>query len=205
MLQSFLAYSSAFTGGVFVAVGDVNNDGFADIITGAAQAVGRTSRCLAAPIIALLESFFAYSANFKGGVRVAAGDVNGDRFADIVTGAGTGGGPHVEVFSGENLSLLQSIIAFDPKFTGGVYVAAGDVDAEGHADVIVGAGEGGGPQVKVYCRAERLAAQEFLCLRFEFPRRRAGRSRRYGWRRQGRHHHRRWPRRRTTCQSHGGR
>jgi autotransporter-associated beta strand protein len=150
LLQSFLAYSPAFTGGVYVAVGDVNNDGFGDIITGAGAGGGPHVEVFNGTNHALLHSFFAYSAKFTGGVRVAAGDVNDDRFGDIITGAGAGGGPHVEVFSGVNLSLLKSIFAFDPSFTGGVYVAAGDVDNDKYADLIVGAGEGGGPHVKVY-------------------------------------------------------
>src|SRR5207244_4487626 len=56
----------------------------------------------------LRSSFFAYDAVFTVGVSVAAGDVNGDGFADVVTGAGAGGGPHVEVFSGKDNSVLAS-------------------------------------------------------------------------------------------------
>ncbi len=62
---------------------------------------------------------------------MAAGDVNGDGRADIVTGAGPGGGPHVRVFSGVDLAVLASFFAYDPGFHGGVSVAAGDINGDG--------------------------------------------------------------------------
>ena len=100
-------------------------------------------------------SFFAYDASFRGGVRVALGDVNGDGSMDIITGAGSNGGPQVNVFNVDNstgaVSLQTSFFAFDePFFAGGVYVAAGDTNLDGFDDVIVGAGAGGGPRVQVY-------------------------------------------------------
>jgi FG-GAP-like repeat/FG-GAP repeat len=80
-------------------------------------------------------AFFAYDPNFRGGVRVATGDVNGDGIDDIITAAGPGGGPHVKVFSGANLQQLQSFFAYDGSLTQGVYVAAGDANGDGRADV----------------------------------------------------------------------
>ena len=53
---------------------------------------------------------------------MSSGDVNGDNVADIITGAGPGGGPHVKVFNGNDLKLLQSFLAYDANFQGGVYV-----------------------------------------------------------------------------------
>jgi hypothetical protein len=71
---------------------------------------------------------------------VAAGDVTGDGTADIVTGAGPGGGPHVKVFNGHTNAEVHSFFAFTPSFSGGVYVAAGDVTGDFRADLITGAG-----------------------------------------------------------------
>jgi len=150
VLSSFFAYSPGFTGGVRVAAGDVDGDGKADIITAAGPGGGPHVKVFKGTNLNLLQSFFAYDANFLGGVYVAAGDVNGDGIADIVTGAGSGAGPHVKVFDGTSNTILLSFFAFDATFTGGVRVAAGDVNGDGFADIITGAGPGGGPHVKVF-------------------------------------------------------
>jgi hypothetical protein len=65
----------------------------------------------------------AYDPRFTGGVHVASGDVDGDGLPDIITGAGAGGGPHVQVFSGVDNHVIRSFMAYDPRFTGGVFVA----------------------------------------------------------------------------------
>jgi hypothetical protein len=162
VLASFFAYDAAFSGGVFVAAGDVNGDGRADIITGAGPGGGPHVQVFSGADLSVLASFFAYDPAFPGGVFVAAGDVNGDGRADIITGAGPGGGPHVLVFSGANLSVLASFFAYHPAFPGGVFVAAGDVNADGRADIITGAGPGGGPHVLVFSGADLSVLQSFF-------------------------------------------
>lgn len=124
-LNSFFAFSG-FSGGVFVAAGDVNNDGRADIVVGAGPgaAGGHVKVFDSTPTQPLL-SFFAYDPNFTGGVRVAAGDVNGDNLADIITGAGPGAGPHVKVFRATDLLVLHNFFAYEANFQGGVFVGGG--------------------------------------------------------------------------------
>jgi hypothetical protein len=80
----------------------------------------------------------------------ASGAVDGDGRADIITGAGAGGSPRVRVFSGAGGAVLSEFLAFDPGFTGGVHVAAGDLDRDGRADVITVAGPGGGPDARAF-------------------------------------------------------
>ena len=143
VLASFFAFGPGFMGGVFVAAGDVNSDGTADIVVGADAGVGPHVKVFDGVTTQELRSFFAYGPTFAGGVRVAAGDVNGDGAADIVTGVGPGVPSHVKVFDGRTGAEIQSFFAFDPSFSGGVFVAAGDVTGDGKADLVVGADAGG--------------------------------------------------------------
>ncbi|WP_442511182.1 Ig-like domain-containing protein [Novipirellula sp. SH528] len=147
---SFFPYLPTFAGGVRVASGDVNGDGTPDIITGAGPGGGPHVKVFDGLTGATLHSFFAYDPQFTGGVFVATGDVSGDGFADIITGAGAGGGPHVKVFSGSTGAELASFFAFSDSFTGGVRVATGDVNGDAQDDIIVGAGPGGGPHMRVF-------------------------------------------------------
>lgn len=154
-VQSFLAYQG-FLGGVSVAAGDVTGDGRADIITGAGPGAGPHVKVFDGATGALIRSFLAFGA-FGGGVRVAAGDFNGDRLADILVSAGPGGGTHVKVFDGQTLAEGASFFAY-PGFPGGVNVAAGDLDRDGIAEIITGAEGVAGPHVKVFSAAGALRA-----------------------------------------------
>ena len=141
-------YRLSFKGGVFVASGDVNGDGRTDLVVSADVGGTPHVKVFSGTDGSLIASFFAYDAGFAGGVRVAAGDVNGDGHADIITGAGSAA-PHVRVFDGRTGAMIANYFAYDPGFQGGIYVAAGDTNGDGRADVITGTGVGP-PHVKVF-------------------------------------------------------
>lgn len=90
---------------------------------------------------------------FSGGVRVATADVNGDGIPDTIASPGPGGGPIVKVFDGRSGRELASFEVFEASFTGGVWVAGGDVDADGFADVVATAGRSGAPVVAIFSGA----------------------------------------------------
>ena len=167
LLSSFLAYGAG-VGGVRVAAGDVDADGIAEIITSPPFGSAPEVRVYSATG-ALRTSFMAYNPAFIGGVYVAAGDIDGDGRADIVTGADAGGGPHVIAFSGADLHVLRSFFAYDPAFPGGVRVAAGDLDLDGHAEIITAAGPGGGPHVRCFRRRDGRRDRGDVCVRSGVP------------------------------------
>jgi hypothetical protein len=163
VLRDFMAFSPNFQDGVFVAAGDVEGSGRADIIVGADAGGGPEVAVFSGADGHLVNAFFAYDPNFHGGVRVAAGDVTGSGRAEIITAPGAGGGPDIRVFDGLNPGLvLRSFFAYDPHFGGGVYVSAADVNGDGTAEIIAGAGPGGGPQISIFSGADDTVLTSFF-------------------------------------------
>jgi autotransporter-associated beta strand protein len=150
-IQAFFAFAPTFTGGLFVAAGDLYGNGYDDIIIGADAGGLAEVEIFDGRTDALVTAFFPFGqfATVKG-VRVAVGDVNADGYADIICAAGPGGLPQVTIFDGRTLNVLGSVLAYPVSFTGGVWVAAGDVNGDNRADIITGAGPGGTPLVEVF-------------------------------------------------------
>jgi uncharacterized delta-60 repeat protein len=173
-VTSFAPYGAAYTGGVAVTFGDVNGDGIDDLITGAqvgnphvkvynGAAFVNGTFDPANPDASLITTFFPYALQFNVGVNVAAADINGDGYADIVTGADVGN-PDVRVYSGKNIAggptLLAQWFPYALQFNVGATVAAGDVSGTGFADVVTGA-RVGNPDVRVY-NGRDIASNTFL-------------------------------------------
>jgi hypothetical protein len=162
LLQSFSAYSKSYTGGVNVAVGDVNGDTFNDIVVSPSRGVSEIRAYLnqqtATPFnVNQRNTFLAFDRTFIGGATVAAGDVLGTGTAEIIVGSGSGMRATVRVFDGLTNSGLTTpaasvgqILPFATTFRGGVSVAVANLNADANFEIVVGAGVGGGSQLAVY-------------------------------------------------------
>jgi len=77
---------------------------------------------------------------------------------------------HAEIFDGgDPASVIQTFMAFDINFTGGVFVSAGLINSDNKADVVVGRGAGGPPDVKVFSGADRSLLLSFQAYAAGFP------------------------------------
>jgi hypothetical protein len=142
-----------------IAGGDINGDGVQEIIVGAGLGSEPSVRIFdqkGKPV----SQFLAYDKNFRGGINVATGDINGDGTDEIVVDAGAGGGPQVRVFNQKG-NLISQFLAYDKNFRGGVNVAVGDINGDGTDEIVVGAGAGGGPHVRIFNQKGNLVSQFF--------------------------------------------
>jgi hypothetical protein len=172
IIATLTPFESSFTGGVFVAAGDVTGDGIADIIITPDEGGG--PRVIAfqggAPgatgTFTQVASFFGIDdSNFRGGCRVSVADVNRDGIPDVIVAAGFGGGPRIAVFNGDSIlsgslvRLFNDFFIFEQSVRNGAFIAAGDVDGDGFADIIGGGGPTGGPRVLVLSGADLMAGK----------------------------------------------
>jgi len=121
--SEFLAYDAAFPGAVRVASGDVNNDGYSDIVTATGPGGQPLINVFDGKTGALASSFYAYPQDYLGGVEIAVADVLGTGNAQIITSTDAGGQPIVNIFDSSG-TLLKNFFAYSPDFLGGVHIAA---------------------------------------------------------------------------------
>ncbi|MBN2884967.1 S8 family serine peptidase [Patescibacteria group bacterium] len=146
-------------GGQNMASGDVDGNSEDEIIIGSAPG-SEPYINIYGPKGDLRGRFLVYDRNFKGGFSLAVADINDDGKAEIIVGAGTGGGPHVRIFDHKGI-LKGQFFAFEESFHGGVNVASGNIDGRGAAEIIVARGPGSTPEVKIFDRHGNLEGQFF--------------------------------------------
>ncbi len=160
LLAGFFAYDAAMPSGVQVAMGDVNRDGYADVVTtlsvaypivtvfdGRALALGNGTQ--------KVSEFLFYPPGVGIGVNIAVGDTDGDGYADVIGGASSLVA-HVRVVSGRSLATgqgpvdLVNMVTGDGVTPGGTRVAAVDANGDGQTDLIGTSGSGNGGRVAMY-------------------------------------------------------
>jgi hypothetical protein len=183
-LSETQVFEPSFTGGGFVTVVDFDGDGFAEVVvtpdvgggpvvaiySGAKIAAGKSGEAAQVTRFLGIED-----ANFRGGARPNYADMDGDGDPELLIAAGFGGGPRLAVFIGTTVlapveagklppKLISDFFAFENTVRNGVFISAGDLDLDGFDDLILGAGPGGGPRVRISSGRVLLGAAGFKAL-----------------------------------------
>lgn len=97
-------------------------------------------------LVAAIDAFFGY----RGPIRVAAGDITGDGYADVIAICGSGITTEVRVFDGVTHARVLEFAPYGQKFKNGGYVAVGDVIPSNPGFEIVVSPAYGREQVRVF-------------------------------------------------------
>jgi hypothetical protein len=159
-----------FRGGERTALGDINGDGFLDVICIAAAKGGprmaifdgkqvMATGTAGTPPKLLSNDMFVADPASRNGLFIAAGDVNGDGFADVIATNDplVGNGAEVRVLSGADLKAQNFTPAVLGQFTvsgvnpaGGLRVGSTNLDGDKKAEVVVGSGSNSPSSFRVY-------------------------------------------------------
>jgi hypothetical protein len=86
---------------------------------------------------------FSPYATYQQGIRVAVGDVNGDGHQEIITAPGRNAFTELRVFDGRTFDQVGSLLPFkDGAWWAGAYVATGDTNGDGRAEIVEGLDSG---------------------------------------------------------------
>lgn len=159
-------FGVTYAGGVNIAVGDVTGDTLNDVIVTRSWGPGTVrvfeNKLVAGTPFAELGRTAARTFNafpqlsmYQGGSSVAVGDVGRLGKQQIVVGSGAGMPGIVRVFdvripAARYAARMQIIDPTVPAIRGGLHVAVGDLDDDGHADIVTGSGAAGGSRVRVF-------------------------------------------------------
>ncbi|MBU0964263.1 VCBS repeat-containing protein [Patescibacteria group bacterium] len=155
LADSVIAYQETYYGGVQVATGDINSDGNNDIIVAPFLNGGPNIRVYTLNSdseLELLDWLMAYDISYRGTLSMQVGDTDGDGYNEVVIAPKTLGDSTVKVlrYTTGSLQEVDSFMAYDEKFMGGVNLFVNDVDEDGFDEVMTSPASSGGPNLRVY-------------------------------------------------------
>jgi FG-GAP-like repeat/FG-GAP repeat len=175
-------------GSAVASAGDVNGDGYPDIIVGSISTDERLGYAKvyfgganldSIPDLTLVTSFpDRYGNDFYGRIVSGAGDVNGDGYDDLLVSASGSAGtaPYTAVFlyyGGPQPDEIADLIFMGEPFFG-YALAVGDLNADGYSDLVIGfdvlpvSHDGGVGGVHIYYGGPSMDTQPDVTILGEF-------------------------------------
>lgn len=144
----FPAYADTVTGGLDVALLDINDDNIMEIVTVPVSQTSGHVKIFDYTGLTLNE-WDAYGPNFQLGATLSVADINHDTKPEIIIGPGEGGGPHVRVFATDG-TLSHEFFAGEVGESSGAIVDFYDLDEDQAPEYVVSYHSGHQSLIRTY-------------------------------------------------------
>jgi len=148
-LLKLYPYTVQYHGSLNVAIGDLNHDRRMEVYVAPEAGYPLPIRVFTRDGIKMQHDWYPLGTAYQGGYRLAIGHVERGSDNQLVLGSGVGVDPIVFVYD-QSFKLARQWLGFEKKFKGGIDVATGDLDGDGIDEVIVGAGHGKKPEIRLF-------------------------------------------------------
>jgi hypothetical protein len=133
------AFGGEITGPISIAAGNLTGDARAEIVAAAPTYSGPEVKIFDPATGAAETALYPYGGEKVSSVGVALGDVNGDGNKDIVVSADTPDGTEVRAVDVDGEQLADFYV-LDSSIVPGASIAAGDLNGDGKAEIVLGGG-----------------------------------------------------------------
>jgi lipoprotein-anchoring transpeptidase ErfK/SrfK len=138
ILKTILPFDRIERGGVSVTTANVDGGAHSEIAI-AQHAFGKSNvkvYKVNSGSETILSDFYAYEKSYRGGVNLAAADIDQNGTDEIITVARQGRKTSVRFFKGHGTQLKGGFRAYEADFMGGAAIAAGNADADNKPEII---------------------------------------------------------------------
>lgn len=153
-------YGPAYAGKIRLSFGDFTGDGKMEIIVAPSDGYALPIQIYSRFGDKIKDDWFPFGKQYKGGYTVAILAGAARENGKIVIGTGIGKESVVQIYDFD-LKLLKEWFAFERNFKGGANVAVGDVDGDAAPEIVVGAGKGKKPLIRIFDQSGVLKYKEF--------------------------------------------
>lgn len=142
-------YTTQYRGELRIAIGDLDNNGYAEVFVGPSDGYALPVRVYTRYGSQIKRDWYPFGEQYVGGYSLAVGTLSSPFRNNLIIGGGVGSSPYVNVYN-YLYEKERDWFAYEQQFTGGVFVATGDIDGDGKDEVIAGPGVGKGPRIKTF-------------------------------------------------------
>ncbi len=147
-LMSKYPYGASYKGQIKLSIGDIDKNGKMEIVVAPGKGSSAPIKIYSTYGTVKKDHWYPFGEGYRGGYSISISDF-GEENSEISIGTGVGLEPRVYSYDGD-YNLKRHLLVFERDFRGGINLASGDLNGDGIDELVVGAGVGKKPIIKIF-------------------------------------------------------